>query len=411
MSIDTPQAARSVAAKGLVLSLDDGLLQNLKSAAAPHQAALNMQFQRGRIEDTASVIDVHAYSLFVIDIDSQNRESLQALQELMITLRGETPVIVITEGFDEIVARWLLQIRVTDFATKPINAAELIKTCLSAVHTNAQLPGREASITTFLPATGGVGVTTLAIETAFLKHINSRKSGRTSTCIVDLNFQNGSCADYLDMEPRLNLSEIENTPERLDRQLMEVMLNYHPTGIAVIAAPNRPAEMRSFNPELVTRLLDLAASHFDHVVIDMPRTWFAWTDAVLTGSNQLFLVTEMTVPGLRHGQRLLKSIEERLEGAVKPLVIVNRFEERTFGPALKRADVEAALGTRFAGTVPNNYRLVREAIDRGVPLEAVKAGNNISTELRKIVMPEAVSSTSQHNSKGLSLPFKRLFAR
>ena len=33
----------------------------------------------------------------------------------------------------------------------------------------------------------------------------------------------------------------------------------------------------------------------------------------------------------------------------------------------------------FAGAIPNNYRLVREAIDRGVPLDEVKAGNNITS--------------------------------
>ena len=278
---------------------------------------------------------------------------------------------------------------------------------LGLIHSNAQKPGHEANITTFLPAAGGVGITTLAIETAFLKHM-SAKAGRVSTCLVDLNFQNGSCADYLDMEPRLDLSEIESRPERLDRQLMEVMINYHPTGLAVIAAPNRPAEMRSFDEALVTRLLDLAASHFDHVVIDMPRTWFAWTDSVLMGSNQLFVVTEMTVPGLRHAQRLVTSIEERLGRGVRPRVIVNRFEDRSFGPTLKRADVEAALGERFAGTIGNNYRLVREAIDRGVPLEAVKAGNSVSNELRRIVMPEGTLSNTPNEDGGL---LKRLFSR
>ncbi len=410
MSEVSNTVSRAGAATGLVLSRDKALIEALKAAVGQHQSVLTLHYIEGSIEEQLANINVGAYSLFVIDTCASTHEALQALQRLMTDLRGEKPVIVITETFDEIVARWLLQIRVTDFACKPINASELIKTCLGLVLTKSQSSERDANITTFLPAAGGVGITTLAIEAAFLKHTGG-KTGRASTCIVDLNFQNGSCADYLDMEPRLDLSEVESRPERLDRQLLEVMLNYHSTGIAVIAAPNRPAEMRSFDEALVTRLLDLAASYFDHVVIDMPRTWFAWTDAVLKGSNEVFVVTEMTVPGLRHAQRLVTSIEERLSNAVKPLVIVNRFEERSFGPALKRADVEAALGERFAGTVGNNYRLVREAIDRGVPLEAVKAGNSISTELRKIILPETVNSASQPNDKGLGLPFKRLFSR
>ena len=54
-------------------------------------------------------------------------------------------------------------------------------------------------------------------------------------------------------------------------------------------------------------------------------------------------------------------------------MIVNRFEQRLFGPGLRRADIEQALGDALAGTIPNNFRLVREAIDRGVPLDEVKA--------------------------------------
>ena len=60
--------------------------------------------------------------------------------------------------------------------------------------------------------------------------------------------------------------------------------------------------LRSFDPDMVTRLLDLVSSHFDYVVFDMPRTWFSWTDSVLLGSNKVFIVSEATVPGLRQAK-------------------------------------------------------------------------------------------------------------
>src|SRR5690606_34940489 len=148
-----------------------------------------------------------------------------------------------------------------------------------------------------------------------------------------------------------------------------VMLSQHASGLSVIAAPSRPAEMRSFDPNVVTRLLDLVSSHFDYVVIDMPRTWFSWTDNVLVGSNKLYIVSEMTVPGLRHAKQLVTAISERLGSDLHPKVIVNRFEQRLFAPGLRRGDIKQALGPAFAGTIPNNYRLVREAIDRGIPLD------------------------------------------
>ena len=255
-------------------------------------------------------------------------------------------MVVVTQSFDAEVARSLLQMRVADFLVKPVPPVELVRTCARVARSAADEP-TEAQIYTFIPAVGGAGVTTLAIQTALLL-LNSGPRGKTSTCLVDLDFQHGACADYLDLEPRLNLKEIEPRPERLDRQLLEIMLSHHASGLEVIAAPNRPAEMRSFDPDMVTRLLDLVSSHFDYVVIDMPRTWFSWTDSVLLGTNKLFIVSEMTVPSLRQAKHLVAAIRERLGDGPKPQVIVNRFEQRMFASGLRHADIEQALGDAFA---------------------------------------------------------------
>jgi pilus assembly protein CpaE len=283
------------------------------------------------------------------------------------------------------VARALLQMRVADFLVKPVAAADLVRACTRVPTSPANSEATEAQIFTFVPAVGGAGVTTLAVQTAMLL-LNSGQRGPSSTCLVDLDFQHGACADHLDLEPRLNLSEIEPRPERLDRQLLEVMLSHHASGLALIAAPNRPAEMRSFDPDMVTRLLDLVSSHFEYVVFDVPRTWFSWTDSVLMGSNNLFVVSEMTVPGLRHARQLVGAISERLGEGAQPKIIINRYEQRMFGPGLRRTDIVQALGQEFIA-VPNHYALVREAIDRGVPLDEVKPRNKISQELNKLIAP------------------------
>jgi pilus assembly protein CpaE len=166
------------------------------------------------------------------------------------------------------------------------------------------------------------------------------------------------------------------------------MLSHHPSGLAVVAAPNRPAEMRSFDPDVVTRLLDLVSSHFDYVVFDMPRTWFSWTDSVLLGSNKLFIVSEMTVPGLRHAKQLVEAVRERLGEGPLPQVIINRFVQKLFSSGLRKNDIEQVLGESFAACIPNNYGLVREAIDRGIPLDEVKPGNQITQQLRRLILPQ-----------------------
>jgi pilus assembly protein CpaE len=342
-------------------------------------------------------------TVVVADIDASDTAELLALEHMMARIGNWPPVIAITQRFEESVARSLMQMRVADFLVKPVSPVDLVRACARVAKAPAAGDETtEAQIFTFLPAVGGAGVTTLAVQTAMLL-LNSGARGKSATCLVDLDFQHGACADHLDIAPRLNLSEIEPRPERLDRQLLEIMLSQHPSGLAVIAAPNRPAEMRSFDPDMVTRLLDLVSSHFDYVVFDMPRTWFSWTDSVLLGSNRLFIVSETTVPGLRQAKQLVSAIRERLGDEPRPQVIINRFVGKMFSSGLRRSDIEQAIGDAFLACIPNDYALVREAIDRGVPLEDVKKGNKITQQLKKLIVPQ----NSGHAVKDAAAPDKK----
>ncbi len=336
----------------------------------------------------ADTLDTNGATVTVVDIDATQDPELAALARLIASVSGEAPVIAVTQAFDAGVARTLVQMRVADFLVKPVAPLDLVRACAEASRKPAGQAAvlTEAAIHTFLPAVGGAGVTTLAVQAAILLLNSGGPRSKASTCLVDLDFQHGAVADYLDLEPRLNLAEIEPRPDRLDRQLLEVMLSYHPSGLAVVAAPNRPAEMRTFDPDMVTRLLDLVSTNFEYVVFDMPRTWFSWTDSVLLGSDKLFIVSEATVPGLRQAKQLVAAIKERLGEDPKPQVIINRFHQKLFSSALALKDVQHAIGDAFASAIPNDYNLVREAIDRGVPLDDINQSNKITAQLRRLVL-------------------------
>jgi pilus assembly protein CpaE len=364
----------------------------------------------GTLASLDGELDLEGATVVVVDLDAGQQDQMQALERLMQRVAAWPPVVVVTQAFDANVARTLLQMRVADFLVKPVSPVELVRTCARVAKGPTSSEATEAQIYTFLPAVGGAGVTTLAVQAAMML-LNSGQRGQASTCLVDLDFQHGACADYLDLEPRLNIGEIEHRPERLDRQLLEVMLSHHPSGLAVVAAPNRPAEMRSFDPDVVTRLLDLVSSHFHYVVFDMPRTWFSWTDSVLLGSNKLFIISEMTVPGLRHAKQLVEAVRERLGDGPQPQVIINRFEQRMFSSGLRKSDIEQVLGDSFAACIPNHYGLVREAIDRGIPLDQVKPGNKITAQLKKLVLPQPVAKSAAPQEAAGGKKFKLSWAR
>lgn len=347
----------------------------------------------------------------IVDLDASKAEEFEHLQKIKRMVGSSCAVLVITSGFSPAAARILFQLKVSDFLVKPVQTSELVRACNNVLKSPGDETQVEPQFLSFMPASGGVGCTVLALETAQILNRHGASMGR-HTCVVDLNFQQGSCAEYLDLEPRFDITEIENAPERLDRQLLDVMLSKHESGLSIIAAPYQPSEMRSFKAALVVRLLDLVSAYFDYVVIDLPRIWFPWTETVLMGSNKLFIVADMNVPSIRNAKRLLAAVDEKVGQQVDAKVLVNRMDMRANASGLNASDVEAALGEAMAGGIPNNYGLVRGAVDRGVPLHEVEANNNVSNALHAIIIASDVEQPEREDGlRGILSAGKQFFRK
>ena len=119
---------------------------------------------------------------------------------------------------------------------KPLKTQEVVQACQRAMDAvRSASINQGATCYAFIGAAGGVGTTVLAIETAFLLARRSKQPERT--CLIDLDFQSGMVAQYLNLSPNLQLEEM-SSPDRLDRQLLDVLLSRHDSGLAVLAAPN-----------------------------------------------------------------------------------------------------------------------------------------------------------------------------
>ena len=123
----------------------------------------------GAFADEVRKLDTADATVVIVDIDPGSEADFTALNALTQRLGGMPPVIVAIPAFDVSLARQLLQMRVADFVVKPVQPLDLVRACARAAQ-GAQNGGgtTEAKIYTFLPAAGGVGLTTLAIETAML---------------------------------------------------------------------------------------------------------------------------------------------------------------------------------------------------------------------------------------------------
>jgi len=234
----------------------------------------------------------------------------------------------------------------------------------------------------FVPSAGGVGNTTLVLETA-IKLKTDKATRERRICIVDLDFQRSHVCDYLDIEPRLKIQEILDSPERLDDQLFEIFISRHGTGLHVFAAPRSSLDVCELNVSALDAFFNLVSLRYELILIDVPVTWFAWTDQVVSASDGVIVTGVNTIPGLRQTVEALKAVRRARHLALlgvstsdadpRIAVAMNRCRRRLLGGIRNRRHVEAVLGDEQVFYVSEEPAAL-ESINTGTPIGLNRSG-------------------------------------
>ncbi len=327
--------------------------------------------------------DPRGISIFVYDLESSTEAAQREFERFMSQRPQHLPVIVLSPALGDDTVRWLLRLRVADWLKAPLSAGELIAACGRVLSQNGTAKA-DLKCMAFVGARGGVGTTSIVVHAALLAAARS-KSTTPTTCIVDLDLTGGACAEYLDLRPAWALDEIIANPARLDPHMLELMTSTYKDRVDVLSAQRKFGEAFTFAPEVITRTLDIVSQSHQTLVVDLPRHVENWTDAVVLGSSDIYVVTDFSVPGLKAARRMVNDLTSQFGELVKPKVIVNKFSRPLFGTGISASEVKDLLGDVLAGTIPADERLVREAMDRGVPTTDIKPRNAFVSGLSKIL--------------------------
>jgi pilus assembly protein CpaE len=249
--------------------------------------------------------------------------------------------------------------------------------------------GAKPIAVSFVPSAGGVGNTTLALETA-IKLKTDKATRERRICIVDLDFQRSHVCDYLDLEPRLKIQEIMDNPDRLDEQLFDIFISRHVSGLHIFAAPRGSFDVCELNVSALDALFNMAALRYDLILIDLPVCWFAWTDQVVSASDGVVVTSANTIPGLRQTVETLKAVRSArnsvLSRASAPgadrqiAVAMNRCRRRFMGGIRHRRHVEAVLGDEQVFYV-SDEPMALESINTGTPIGLNKSGGAFGKDI------------------------------
>ena len=217
----------------------------------------------------------------------------------------------------------------------------------------------------FIPSAGGVGNTTLIIESAIYLQ-TSKATPERKICIVDLDFQTSHVCDYLDSEARLQIAEFSNAPDRLDEHLLDSFKTSHSSGIDVFAAPRSKFPSEELNIEALDALFSLIAKRYDLVFIDFPVTCYSWTAQVIGACDGAVITGLNTIPNLR---QVLETLSFLRTAAVnlKIAIALNRCDKNLLGSIPGRKHIERLLPDEELFFVGKRAEST-ESVNMGVPM-------------------------------------------
>lgn len=231
---------------------------------------------------------------------------------------------------------------------------------------------------------GGVGATTFAANLAWELALTPDSEGMR-VCVIDFDLQFGSVATYLDLPRKEAVLEILTDAGSVDADsLIKSMLTFNEK-LHVFTAPADMLPLEVVTPEDVGRILDTAQANFDFVIVDMPTTVVAWTEAVLTRAHVYFALLELDLRSAQNILRFVRALKAEALPYDKVRYVLNRAPKFTDLSAKARVKRMAeSLDIAIEVQLPDGGEQVTQANDHGLPIAESAAKNPLRKELQKL---------------------------
>ena len=298
--------------------------------------------------------------LLVLHINGLDSGELTALLERPASARP--PMVIVAETGNVSAMRIAMQAGARDVL--PYSDISQVMKSIDAICDELSLDSSSGGeLIAVVNAKGGAGATFLACNLAHL----AVSAMQESAALIGLDMQFPTLPSYFDMKLRHGLIQALESVNELDAVALDAIMASHKSGLKLLAA--RPDDFRFGFEDLAEQtksLFDLLESNFRHVVIDMPRRLDEVNAQVVSRASRVVLVVQQSLPHIQDATRLRQLLRDQLGVPIeRVIIVVNRYSK---DGEIQLNDIEKSLAGSPIMTVPNQYKIVSESINLGVPM-------------------------------------------
>lgn len=250
----------------------------------------------------------------------------------------------------------LVRLGVSDFLRRPISDSELhgFLKRLSPQSRRAE-PSRLGTCISFISNKGGVGKSTLAVNTATALALEYPDD----VLLIDASLQMGVCAPMLNLLPETSLLDAFEQQSRLDKTLIRQLATRHESGLLLLAAPPDPLAAAEIDDQSIVRVLNLARRTFRYVIVDTFPLFDQVVMSVLDIASRTYIVLDNVVPTVLSAVQLLKLLDDLQYPDDRIRIIVNRYQQLAGNPLID--DVQRSLRRDVDHVLPYDKRAITAA--------------------------------------------------
>ena len=230
----------------------------------------------------------------------------------------------------------------------------------------------------------GTSATTLAVNLAWeLATVAGDTS--PSVCLLDFDLQFGAVSTFLDLPRRDVVYEMLSDTESMDEESFAQSLLTYQDKMEVLTAPADMLPLDLISPEDIGRVIAMARSHFDYVVIDMPSTLVQWSETVLQEAHVYFATLELDMRSAQNTLRFKRALQSEELPVEKLRYAVNRapkFTDLSGKTRIKRMSENLDISIELQ--LPDGGKPVSQGSDHGLPLAMTAPKNPLRKEIAKL---------------------------
>ena len=339
-----------------------------------------------------------AMEFFALAMDKEDEDNLVLMSEIITHAKERNiKVILIAEDVTPASLHSLLRNGADEFVPYPLPEGELaqaierVRAPEIPVVTQQAAPilqsgsQKNGAVLAVHGLAGGTGATTLAVNLAWeLATVTGDTS--PSVCLLDFDLQFGAVSTFLDLPRRDVVYEMLSDTESMDEESFAQSLLTYQDKMEVLTAPADMLPLDLISPEDIGRVIAMARSHFDYVVIDMPSTLVQWSETVLQEAHVYFATLELDMRSAQNTLRFKRALQSEELPVEKLRYAVNRapkFTDLSGKTRIKRMSENLDISIELQ--LPDGGKPVSQGSDHGLPLAMTAPKNPLRKEIAKLV--------------------------